>query len=190
VKQRQVHLFIRQDGQQLAECAQNGQAGAPAVAVAGTEQGGLAHHVGRRLTGGEQAMHGLGNDQAEIMGQPVLEPLAPMPDRIDRAEHGLDPNLAARTNLDRAGRHIVRPEIECAAACHREARVMPVAGQDAVGDAATIEREAHMRAAVVEGEHAPVRVHEEDRAMRTMHDEPPLGLHLLQSAHAHEIRKH
>ena len=45
VKQRQMHLFVRQDGQKLAERAQNGQAGAPAIAVADAEQCGLPHHL-------------------------------------------------------------------------------------------------------------------------------------------------
>jgi hypothetical protein len=37
--------------------------------------------------------------------------------------------------------------------------MVPVAGQDAVLDAATIERETHMRAAIVEREDMPALVH-------------------------------
>src|SRR5882672_8728489 len=66
--------------------------------------------------------------------------------------------------------------------------MVPVAGQDAVLDAATIQRETHMRAAIVEREHVPVLVHEENRAMAAVHNEPPLGFQLLKAARAHEIR--
>jgi hypothetical protein len=96
-----VPLLIRQDGQKLAECAQNGEAGAPAVAVAGAEQRDLPHHGGSRLTGREQAVHGLGNDEAEIVRKPIDKPPAPMPDRIGVPEHRLHPDLATRTDLDR-----------------------------------------------------------------------------------------
>ena len=87
---------------------------------------------------------------------------------------GLDPDLAV-AHLDRAGRYVVGPQIEGAAARQIEARVMPMTGQDAVLDAAAIERKAHMRAAIVEGEDAPALVDDQDRAMTAVHDEPPLG---------------
>src|SRR6266446_489268 len=65
---------------------------------------------------------------------------------------------------------------------------MPVAGQDAVLDAATIQWETHMRAAIVEREHVPALVHEENRAMAAVHNKPPLGFQLFEAARAHEIR--
>jgi hypothetical protein len=49
-------------------------------------------------------------------------------------------------------------------------------GQNAVLDAAAIEREPHMRASIVEREHAALVVHDEDRPMASMHDEPALCL--------------
>jgi hypothetical protein len=63
-----------------------------------------------------------------------------------------------------------------------------VAGQNAVLDAATIEWEAHMRAAIVEREHVPALVHEENRAMSAVHNKPPLSFQLLKAARAHEIQ--
>ena len=63
-----------------------------------------------------------------------------------------------------------------------------MAGQDAVLDAATIERETHMRTAIVEREHVPALVHKENRTMAAVHDKPPFGLQLLKAACAHEIR--
>jgi hypothetical protein len=57
-----------------------------------------------------------------------------------------------------------------------------VTGQDAVLDAAALEREAHVRAPIVEGEDAPAVVDDEDRTMATVHDQPPLDLQLLKAA--------
>src|SRR6266853_2960440 len=65
---------------------------------------------------------------------------------------------------------------------------MPVAGQDAVLDAATIQWETHMRTAIVEREHVPVLVHEENRAMSAVYNDARLGFQLLKAARAHEIR--
>ena len=53
--------------------------------------------------------------------------------------------------------------------------MVPVAGENAVFDAASIEWETHMRAAIVEREHVPAFVHEENRAMSAVHNDPPLG---------------
>ena len=61
-------------------------------------------------------------------------------------------------------------------------------GQDAVLDAAALEREAHVRAAIVEREDAPAVVDDEDRTMAAAHDEPPLRLQLLKAARSDEIR--
>ena len=60
--------------------------------------------------------------------------------------------------------------------------MMPVAGQDAVLDAAPIERETHMRAAIVEREDMAALVHEKDRAMAAVHNKPALGFQLLKGA--------
>ena len=59
-----------------------------------------------------------------------------------------------------------------------------MAGQDAVRDAAALEREAHVRATIVEGEDPPAIVDHEDRAMATAHNEPPLRLQLLEAPSA------
>src|SRR6476659_7312038 len=78
------------------------------------------------------------------MAEPIFEPLTPMSSWIGIAEHRLHPDLAARPDLDRTTRHVICPQIECAAACQFEAGMVPVAGQDAVLNAAAIERETHM----------------------------------------------
>jgi hypothetical protein len=97
-------------------------------------------------------VHGLGDDQAEVMVEPVFQAPTPMFKRVSVAEHRLDPDLATGADLDETSRHVVGPKIECAATRQIEARVMPVAGQGAFLDTAAFEREAHMGASVVKGQ--------------------------------------
>src|SRR5262249_8280117 len=82
----------------------------------------------------------------------------------------------AIAHLDRTGRYIVGPEVEGAPAVEIEPSVVPVTGQNAVLDAAALERKAHVRTPVVEGKDAPAIVHDEDRTVMPVHHEPPLGL--------------
>src|SRR5439155_27180510 len=60
---------------------------------------------------------------------------------------------ASVAHLDREAAQVVRPLVEGAAAAEVEPGVVPVAGQHAVTDAAAMEREAHVRAAVVHRPH-------------------------------------
>ena len=101
-------------------------------------------------------------------------------------ERRLDPDLSI-THLDGTGRDIVSPEIERAAARQSEARVMPMTREDAILDAAAIERKAHMRAAVVEREDASRVINHQDRGMAAMQHEPTLGSQLGEAACAHKI---
>src|SRR5207248_987770 len=121
------------------------------------------------------------------MGEPVFEPTAPMSNWIGVAKHRFHPDLTARTDLDGTTRHVVGPQIEGAAARQREARMMPVAGQDAILDTAPFERETHMGAAIVERKDVTALLHEEDRAVTAMHDEPPFGLQFIEAAGGHGL---
>jgi hypothetical protein len=60
-------------------------------------------------------------------------------------------------------------------------------GQDAVLDAAALEREAHVWAPIVEGEDAPAVVDDKDWTMAAVHNKPPLGFQLLKAACEHEF---
>ena len=62
--------------------------------------------------------------------------------------------------------HLVRPLVERAAGREVEASVVPVAGEDPVADRAAMEREAHVRAAVVDRVHV-VTVGEEAELCRS-----------------------
>jgi hypothetical protein len=66
-----------------------------------------------------------------------------------------EPDLTI-ANLHGEGRHVVGERVKRAAAREVEFGVVPVAGEDAVLDGAPMKRESHVRAAVVQGEHAPI----------------------------------
>ena len=113
------------------------------------------------------------------MAEPIFEPLTPMSSWIGIAEHRLHPDLAARPDLDRTSRHVICPQIKCTAACQFEAGMVPVAGQDAVLNAAAIERETHVGAAIVKREDVPTLMHEQHRAVAAVHNKPAFGFQLL-----------
>jgi hypothetical protein len=68
--------------------------------------------------------------------------------------------------------------------------MMPVAGQNAVLHAATIEWKAHMRTPVVQGVHSILVIDDQDRSMRSVHQEPSFFLEFLKSACTKEFRAH
>ena len=104
-----------------------------------------------------------------------------MSDRILVADQNLDPNLVA-AHLDRKDRSVVRPQVEGATALEVETGVVPMTSQDAVLDAASVERKTHVRAPIVEGENAPVVEDDEYRTVGSVHNEPTLRLQLLKTA--------
>ena len=109
MKQSEVRLFLRQKGQELAESSQDRQPGIPAVTVASPKQCDLPHRVRRRQTRRQLTVHRFGEDEAEIMSEPIGEPITPMSNRIGVAKHRLHPDLAAGADLDGTSRHIVCP---------------------------------------------------------------------------------
>src|SRR5262245_45654948 len=131
-------------------------------------------------------MHSLGDEEAEIMGEAVRKPRTPVRGGIGMTERGLHPDVAI-AYLERADRHVVGPQVEGAAAFELEAGVVPMTGQDAVLDAAALEREPHMRTTIVEGEDTPAVVDDEDWTMATVHNESPLRLQLLEAPREHEL---
>src|SRR6516162_11353639 len=66
--------------------------------------------------------------------------------------------------------------------------MVPVAGQDAVFDAPALERETHMRAAIVQRENASALVYEEYWTVATVYHQPPSGFQLFEAARAYEIQ--
>ena len=175
VEQGEIDILLWQHRQEIGERRQDRQTHAPAVAVLGPEQRHLPHDVGKRYIGRELTMHGLGDDEPEVVGEAVRKPLTPMRSGIDMTDRGLHPDFAI-AQFDREDRYVVRPKIKGAAAFEIEAGVVPMTGQDAILDAAALKREAHVRATIVEGEDAPAVVDDKDRTMTTVQNEPALRL--------------
>ena len=174
VEQCEIGFVLRQWGQEIVERREDPEAHALAVAVMGPEQRRLPDDVGFRNSGRELAMHRLGDDEADVVREYVIKPAAAVRGGVGVTEGGLYPNLAI-AHLDREGRRVARPQIEGAAALEVEAGVVKMAGEDAVLEAAPVEREAHARAPIVEREDPPAVMDDEDREMGAMHDEPALG---------------
>ena len=109
-----------------------------------------------------------------------------MSGRIDaQAAVRRDEDLAV-FDPDLSGGHVVGPQIEGAAARQVEARVMPGAGENAVPDAALVQRKSEMRAAVVQREHAALIVHHEHGATPALDDHAPLGCEFGERADVNE----
>ena len=66
--------------------------------------------------------------------------------------------------------------------------MVPMAGQDAVLDAAAVQRKAHVRTAIVEREDAPPVMNNQDWAMAAVHDEPAFRLQFIKPAREDEFR--
>ena len=109
VKQSKVRLLLRQQRQKLTERGQNGEPDAPAITIAGAEQSRLPYHLRRWSARRQLTVHGLGDDEAEIVGESIGKPLTPMLDRVGIAENRPYPDLAACADLDGTSRHIVCP---------------------------------------------------------------------------------
>ena len=97
-----------------------------------------------------------------------MQPPPPMGRFCSRRRSGRHPDFAL-DDADCAQGHVVRPEIEGRAAPQIETGMMPMAGEDAILDAAAMERKAHVRAAVVERDHIAALGHDEHRAARRAH---------------------
>ena len=186
MEQREINFLLREHRQQIGQCGEDRQTYAPAIAVLRPEQRHLPHDVGSRHVSRELAMHGLGDYEAEVVNEAVCEPLTPVRGWIGMTKRGLHPDFAI-TQFDRKLRYIVCPKIKRAAAFKIEAGVVPMTGQDAVLDAASLKREAHVRATIVEGEDATTVVNDKDRPMIAVQNDAPLRLKVLKAAGEHEL---
>jgi hypothetical protein len=73
----------------------------------GPEQRRLPYDVGFRCAGREPALHRLGDDEADIVREAVIEPLAPVRGSVGMTKGGPHPDLVV-AQLDREGRRVVR----------------------------------------------------------------------------------
>ena len=187
VEERKIGFLFRQYGEKVAERGEDRRADSPPVAVLDGEQRRLPQDLPRGHAARELSPDRLGDHEPEVVGKAIVEPTAPVARGVAMAERRLEPDLPI-THLDRTRRDVVGPEIEGAAARQIEARVMPMTSEDAVLDAAAIERKAHMRAAVIQREDASPIIDHQDRGVATMQHEATLSLQLGKTAGAHKVR--
>jgi hypothetical protein len=140
-------LELWQEAHEAGECGQSPKPPAAAPCDAEVEP------VSERLDAGRIRRHERQNRlrqrERDVSLQPVMQPLALMPDDVlDRAH--VDEDLVT-AQLDRKPPQVIRPLIERAAGRHVEPCVMPVAGEDAVADRPAVHRKAHVRAPIVDG---------------------------------------
>jgi len=164
VEEGEIGLLLRQRRNEVAECGNNGLADAPPVTVADTEQHGIANQPTIVGAVTAETEHGFGKNEADIVLQPLAQPVAPVIIAIGVARPSADPHRSLVAQLDRSGRNIIRPEIESAAAGEVKAGVMPVTGQNAVFNRAAVKRETEVRATVIERVDAILIVHDEQWA--------------------------
>ncbi len=117
-------------------------------------------HDGIGFAAFEQRDYRLCDYQRDIPFQPVAQPLRLALEEIALLGE-IDP-YDALVDAHRKRAHVVGPLIEGTPGREVEARVMPVAGQDAILDAPAIERDAHVRASIVHREDSPARVEQRD----------------------------
>ena len=101
--------FLRwQHRQEIGECRKDRKTHAPAVAILRPEQRHLPCDFALRYAGRELTMDGLGDDEAEVVGEAIRKPLMPVRGGIGMSERGLHPDVTI-AHLDRTDRHVVRP---------------------------------------------------------------------------------
>ena len=166
-------LPLRQHGQKIGERREDRKSHAPAVAVLRPKQRHLPDDAGLRHVSRELTKHRLGDDKADVVRQAAVKPLSPVPGGIGMTKRRPHPDFAV-ANLDRADRYVVCPQIEGTATFEIKSGVVPMTGQDTVVDAPAIEREAHMRATIVERKDAPAVIDDQDRTVTAMTTSRPL----------------
>jgi hypothetical protein len=87
----------------------------------------------------------LGEDEADIVVEAVVELAQPPRPPIHVWRPGIQPDLAL-ANLDRVGSGVVGEEVERATAGEIELGMVPVAGEDAVSNGASVQGKAHVGA--------------------------------------------
>ena len=181
VEKGEIALLLGQQRNEVGEGRDNGLADTPAVTVAGAEQHGIANKCTIIGMVTAQPEHRFGDDEPDIVLQPLPQAVAPMIIAVGVARPPAHPHGSVVPQFHRGGRDVIGPEIERPAARQVEAGMMPVAGQNAVLDRTAVKREAEMRAAVIERVDASLIMYDQQWARPAARDGHTLGLQLLQS---------
>src|SRR5262249_7318983 len=141
---------------------EGGEPGPPALAVGSPIEQSVAHDFRGRHACRGSSQHRLANHQADVVGKAVMQSAAPMCRLIAHCPPGRHPHVTV-DNAHYAQGHVVGPQVEGRPAAQVETGMMPVAGENAVLDAAAVERKTHMRAAVVERDYVLAIGHDKHR---------------------------
>ena len=185
LEEGKAKVVARQERKQVAERGQHSEAGAPAVAVPRCEDNGIAHQASRIDTLADQSEHRFGDDQADVVLHPLPQAVPPVGVTVGVARARGHPHLAV-AHLDLGRGDVIGPRIECPAGDEVEAGVMPVAGENAVGDGPPMQRESQVRTAVVEGVDAIVVADHQDRAALALDHHHPLRPQLVEAGDTHQ----
>ena len=155
---------------EIHEARQRGQAAEPAAAAAqNPEVEARAKDIDARRVGVEELDRRFRQHERDVALEPVLQPLALVCNRIVRRAQ-IDENVVA-ADRDREATQLVRELIEGTARPEIEAGVMPMAREDPVADRAAMEREPHVRTAVVDCIHLIAVREQADRVPIDVDDE-------------------
>ncbi len=146
---------------------------------------GISHELVSRYPCRRRAEHCLADYQADIVGKPVMQTPPPMRRFCPGCRGSRHPYVAVG-NPDRTQWHIVSPEIECRAAAQIETGVVPVAGEDAVLNAAAVERKPHVWATVVERDYVIAIGHDQHCPSRRANHHPAAVAQFVKRADANE----
>ncbi len=181
VDERKGTVLWRQRREHVGHRRQHAEPGTPTLLpVQQAEVGPFAHGRHGPLLGAEQlheAEHRFGNDKGEALLEALREPAKVVPGGIVLAPQ--DHEDVGTVDLDVVCPHVVGEGVERPPRGEVEACVVPVAGQKAVLDGPPVERETHVRAAVVHGERLPVSPEHADRLGPDLAGQAALRLQLL-----------
>ena len=166
-------------GEHVGHRGEHGEPRAPPrLAVAGAEVDAGPHDVASGHTLGKEPEHGFGRDERDALLESLLQPVEQVTGAIRiRVDHDRDPAII---DLDRIGADVVGPRVERSARAQVEAGVVPVARQQAALDGPTVQREAHVRAPVVDRERPAIAPEDTDRLGAGLPGEAPRLLQLVQ----------
>ena len=164
---------------EVHEARQRRQPAEPAAAApphAEVDPGPERVHAGRIYL--DEHDRRLGDDQGDVPFEPDLQPLPLVLDRI-APRRQVHVHVIA-LDLDGEAAQLVGELVERAARAEVEARVVPVAREDPVADRPAVQREAHVRAAVVDRVDLVALGQQADRVAVQADDQPALRAELLE----------
>ena len=134
----------------------------------------------------DKPQHSLGENETDVLFQPLAQSIAPVGVTVGIAGVRRDPHHTV-AYLDCRRGNVVGPKVEGAATRQVKTGVVPMAGQDAVFDRASMERKSKMGAAVIEGKHLSIVIDDEQWTASAANDNHARSLQLLQRRHANEV---